>query len=283
MFCWFVLQDCLKTWDNLSLLGWIGPSRCILCKRSSESATHLFVDCSFTRDLWEKFYQNFGIFVKWNGPNVESCLQDWLKNCKEHLTLPIFICWTVWTLRNKATFEEQTPNVDGIYNVVLSHYLHYQTGLKPPVHRNVGNFQFIVNDPVLFFDGVANLGNCGAGGVIFINEFHYFSLRLKCGRGSNMKAELLALWCVSRVANLFGLVNVKIFGDSRATIKWARGEFDLNVLNSVHWSYRVKEELSTFRSVTLEHIFREFNEQADQLSKLALEGEEDFLYWDEFF
>lgn len=59
-----------------------------------------------------------------------------------------------------------------------------------------------------------------------------------------MKAELMALWCVLKVANIFGLANIKVYGDSRVTIKWDEGDFKLNVMNLRHWAIRTLFEIS---------------------------------------
>lgn len=50
-FIWLVLQDKLKTWDNLCKRGWIGPSCCVLCKNAAETRQHIFVQCSFSRKI----------------------------------------------------------------------------------------------------------------------------------------------------------------------------------------------------------------------------------------
>lgn len=97
-----------------------------------------------------------------------------------------------------------------------------------------------------------------------------------------MKAELLALWCVLKCANIFGLVNLKVFGDSRVTIKWAAGEFDLNVLALNQWCLQVKEEIGQHDYISFNHIYREHNELADSLSKQALLGPEGTLFWEEW-
>lgn len=78
------------------------------------------------------------------------------------------------------------------------------------------HFSLIVSQPVLFFDGAAQNRICAVGRMIYLNDDHYFSVRLNCAMGSNMKAELMALWCVLRMSNLFGLVNIKVFGDLAA-------------------------------------------------------------------
>lgn len=34
--------------------GWSGPNICVLCKDEAENAKHLFVDCSFSREIWSE-------------------------------------------------------------------------------------------------------------------------------------------------------------------------------------------------------------------------------------
>lgn len=94
-FLWVLLQDRLKSWDNLSLLGWIGPSQCSLCLQEFESASHIFINCSFTQSLWVKFYQCFGLTLAWEGINVESCLHHWVNCSNAHPTLLVFVCWSL--------------------------------------------------------------------------------------------------------------------------------------------------------------------------------------------
>lgn len=147
----------------------------------------------------------------------------------------------------------------------------------------ISHFKLRVDQPVLFFDGASQAGLCAAGGVIYLNDTHYFSIMLNCGIGTNMKAELLALWCVIKVANIFGLTNIKVFGDSRVTIKWATREYKLKVLNLAHWANRTLCEINKQQNIDFVHIFREHNSLADKLSKRALDGIEGHLIWEEWF
>lgn len=158
----------------------------------------------------------------------------------------------------------------------------YSEKTTSAVERRIGQVSFVFNQPILFFDGAAQNGMCDVGGVIYLNEDHYYTFRLNCGNGSNMKAELLALWCILRCANIFGLVNIKVYGDSHVTIKCAAKEFDLNVIALSHWCGRARMDIDMQENISFAHIFREFNGQADELSKQALLGTEGLLVWEEW-
>ena len=56
-----------------------------------------------------------------------------------------------------------------------------------------------------FFNDAVQGGFFGAGCVLNITNKHFFKLNIFCGRGNNTKDELLALWCLIFVANLFGI------------------------------------------------------------------------------
>ena len=45
-----------------------------------------------------------------------------------------------------------------------------------------------------FFDGVEQVGNCGTGMILHIDDSHSFKLRMGVGSGTNTFAEPLALW-----------------------------------------------------------------------------------------
>jgi hypothetical protein len=49
---WSILANKLPTWDNLQKCLFSGPGRCALCKTHLESVEHLFLHCSYVRDVW---------------------------------------------------------------------------------------------------------------------------------------------------------------------------------------------------------------------------------------
>ena len=64
-------------------------------------------------------------------------------------------------------------------------------------------------------------------------------------------------------------------------IKWVKGYFNLKVVELLPWCYRIRTKLIFFSYINFQHIYREQNQLADELSKLALEGKEGALCWEE--
>jgi hypothetical protein len=50
---WLALQNGLWTVDRLEKRGWPNYGLCPLCKQTTETTNHLFVQCRFTRRIWE--------------------------------------------------------------------------------------------------------------------------------------------------------------------------------------------------------------------------------------
>ena len=74
-----------------------------------------------------------------------------------------------------------------------------------------------------FFDDAAKDGIFVVGVVLRISNSHSYNFQLQCGTVSNMKVELLALWCLCKIASILDVVILKVYGDSRVTIKWEQG------------------------------------------------------------
>ena len=68
-----------------------------------------------------------------------------------------------------------------------------------------------------------------------------------------------------------GIPMHSIFGDSLVIISWVNRFASLNVPSLSHWCDDILSMLQNVQSVTLKHIFREHNQQADGLSKQDLE------------
>eukprot|EP00253_Pinus_taeda_P008844 PITA_08844 len=61
IFFWCALKNKIPTWDILQARFQLGPSRCPLCNDASESISHLFVSCHFTKSVWEESFK----LLKW--------------------------------------------------------------------------------------------------------------------------------------------------------------------------------------------------------------------------
>jgi len=58
---------------------------------------------------------------------------------------------------------------------------------------------------------------------------HYYKIKYEPGIGSNMKAELSALWALLSMVDTLNLRKLQILGDSKTTIDWVKGLVQIQV------------------------------------------------------
>ena len=107
---------------------------------------------------------------------------------------------------------------------------HHVRQVKIPKIRNIGDPP-VMKFPMTFFYGAATESIGGAGICIWLNEQHFFSIKLGCGGSTNTRSELLALWASLYIAKDIGLPYLHIFGDSTMIINWEKGESTLDMVN----------------------------------------------------
>ena len=96
-----------------------------------------------------------------------------------------------------------------------------------------------------------------------------YSLRIGIGKGTNIEAELLALWGFLWFANEKDFHSLSILGDSKFIMDWENDTHLLHTIELSHWIPRVRELISCFHKIS-NHIFRELNKVVDCLSEQAL-------------
>ena len=92
-----------------------GPLRCILYKESEESIEHLFLECKFSKEVWHQAYKDlhFELTFPTNWDDLFACWKDYYQGSlinkpdfvRAWEALPRYICWKIWTTRNKEIFE----------------------------------------------------------------------------------------------------------------------------------------------------------------------------------
>ena len=110
----------------------------------------------------------------------------------------------------------------------------------------------------------------GIGVHLFISHDHFFCMKMGCGQSTNTRSELLALWVLLVISNIFGLPSLHIRGDSSAIINWFNVRAALSALNLDGWCQNIRELESSFLQLDSCHVYREYNVKADGLSKEAL-------------
>jgi ribonuclease HI len=92
----------------------------------------------------------------------------------------------------------------------------------------------------------------------------------KLWKGTNTKAELMGAWATLYLANLLSLHKIQILGDSKVIIDWLNYKSDLRVSSLEGWKQRIQMLRRKFEDIQFYHIYRDYNKEADGLSKQAL-------------
>jgi len=125
------------------------------------------------------------------------------------------------------------------------------------------------NEFVLFFDGCSkgNPGMSGAGAVIYKNGIEIYNESVFVGtKETNNKAEYTGLIIGLNEAIKRNIKNLNVKGDSEFVIKQMKGEYKVKSSNIIE-SYQTAKKLEKqFHSIKFEHVYRENNKRADQLS-----------------
>lgn len=108
-FFWQACVNYLPTRDLLHLKKVDCPLNCTLCATGIETVKHLFVDCAFTKRIWELL----GLDI--TSPSASS-FGEWAsaimnKYQSEQICLIIITCWSVWNMRNDKIWTGVEPSV----------------------------------------------------------------------------------------------------------------------------------------------------------------------------
>lgn len=77
VFMWLTSKNRILTLDNLLKKGWQGNNRCQFCHQP-ETINHLFVSCSFTKQIWFFIGSCQQTSIQWNKFQILSILPN---NC----------------------------------------------------------------------------------------------------------------------------------------------------------------------------------------------------------
>lgn len=133
---------------------------------------------------------------------------------------------------------------------------------------------FPICEYVLNFDGSSkgNPGLAGAGMVIYKNNQEIWSSCKFLGCKTNNQSEYSALILGLKAALSQDIDSLCVLGDSLLVINQVNGVFKVNseLLRELHTE--VIELRAKFKYIEFNHVYREFNKCADELSNLALEN-----------
>ena len=83
----------------------------IMCKHTSDSVVHIFVECSFNINIWSFSKDLLCCNSNWGDADLEEYFRSWFQETTSYKILPIFISKWISNMRDKAIFQFISPNV----------------------------------------------------------------------------------------------------------------------------------------------------------------------------
>ena len=108
IFLWFLNRKELLTKDNLAKRRWTGCKKCVFCD-ADESAEHLFIKCTFARDIWRLVHFTFNVYPP---TSIANLFGSWLNGIdrvtKARIRIGVAaILWALWNCRNDIVFNKK--------------------------------------------------------------------------------------------------------------------------------------------------------------------------------
>jgi len=270
LFFWCALLQKVLTWEFLQRRGRIGPGWCPLCKSSAESVHHLFLSCPFNTSLWAETLRLIKIPYRWEGHGIPDAWEKWWNdaaNDKER-SIPLLITWGTWLARNQVIFKDSVFPIARLAAEGAAIFDSIPAPSLSPSPRLVRQEIIRPSIPWAYFDGASDInGRCGAGITIHFSKDKSVKASVGLGQGSNNFAELKALHLLLGWLVLRNVPEAQIFGDSMNTVRWFNGTQRCNNFTLLPLLREVSRLKNHFTELSLSHIYRERNSEADRLSK----------------
>jgi hypothetical protein len=88
----------------------------------------------------------------------------------------------------------------------------------------------------------------------------------------------MGAWASLWIVEYLKFFDLHLLGDSKVVIDWLKKEGSLQVGTLEGWKARILKLMGRFHNLAFQHIYRNFNKEADSLSKQALEDIEGNLH-----
>ncbi|KAE8775414.1 hypothetical protein D1007_52103 [Hordeum vulgare] len=115
------------TADNLERRGWPNQGTCALCSLAPESCGHLFVHCSFTAEVWQRFRTWVGVPFPTPAADDKGTEDWWLRarNAaperfkRDFDAVVILVYWRLWKERNARIFDGIASSPDRVVEAII--------------------------------------------------------------------------------------------------------------------------------------------------------------------
>jgi ribonuclease HI len=145
--------------------------------------------------------------------------------------------------------------------------------LTNPLHIEMSAKIYPSCEYVLNFDGCSkgNPGPAGIGAVISKSGSEEWCGCQFIGKKTNNQSEYSALILGLNEALSRNIKQLQVYGDSLLVINQVTGQFKVKNVQLQELYKEAMDLIAKFDYIAFNHVYREFNKRADQLSNLALE------------
>lgn len=204
-----------------------------------EDNTHMFYQCTFAKKVLRLMCEH----IRMPRPiteNTEDFINWWSKKNKNHRNIPALYHWTIWCNKNHKIFRGINGNPRGTVDNIIFLWESLRTEPTPTRDLSCRMRLVEIQYPVGFFDGASQLSSCRCGVWLRISPTCHYKIHWSGGFGTNMRAEILALWGLLWIASQLCIDDLWVFGDSKVLVDYVnRG----NKLDSVqHETWLVQHE-----------------------------------------
>ncbi|KAH0922286.1 LOW QUALITY PROTEIN: hypothetical protein HID58_022304 [Brassica napus] len=152
IFWWKVLHNALPVATNFVRRVCRINADCQLCGEGLESLSHLLYDCRVTRDILDLACPEVSQSLRLNNDLLQVTQHIILDGAREnHGSLPLFLGWWVWKMRNKLLFENTRVHIVQVIKTAIMDQQLWREALlhdEPAVtHTNVTPIQSIDDIP----------------------------------------------------------------------------------------------------------------------------------------
>ena len=121
---WLFVLNRSPTRDRMQRWGYQTPTNCLLCNSSDESRNHLFMECSFSLDLWTQIARRCGLLAlpDWNLTLYQMMALPRQKSLRHQRILTLWawqstIYW-LWNERNQRLHANSFRSVDTLLPLI---------------------------------------------------------------------------------------------------------------------------------------------------------------------
>ena len=124
---WWACTASLPTQDNLRHRGIMVDPKCLFCKATTETITHILWACPMARNVWGIVTGKIQKMSHTENLDFRELTMA-MASSTHHQDFELWtvITWAIWTARNKFLFDDIQEHSGTIYNSAVSFLLDYQ-------------------------------------------------------------------------------------------------------------------------------------------------------------